>query len=258
MTGSEFKGSADISLVDSQLDLDALNQRFEEADTCHLITWAVDSFGDQLVMTTSFGIQSAVMLHLVTSIVPTITVIWIDTGFNFPETYRFAEVLGKRLDLNLHVHQSDLSPARMVAMHGHLWEQGTEGLDRYDRIRKITPRDRAFHQLNVKASLSGLRREQTQYRKSLRKVELFDGVVKIHPILHWSTSQVDEYLKKHDLPYHPLREQGYPSVGDWHSTAPATGESDPRAGRFRGLKQECGLHLPQSDEENASRESSEL
>jgi len=245
-------------VANTNLDLDEVNHKLRLVTAEHVVQWAAEIFGDGLMMTSSFGVQSAVMLHLVTRVVPDIPVIWIDTGFNFPETYTFGEDLTKRLGLNLKVYQSDLSPARMVAIHGRLWEQGKRGLDRYDVIRKIEPRDRAFQDLGVKSWFSGLRRDQTQFRKMLRKVEYFGSVVKIHPILDWTSEDVDAYLKQHDLPYHPLREKGYTSIGDWHSTKPSEGGSDSRDGRFQGLKQECGLHLPQSEAEIASRDSSGL
>ena len=241
-----------------QLDLEAVNRQLGNAAAPDVVSWAVDTFPRGLVMTTSFGTQSAVLLHVVTRIVPDIAVIWIDTGFNFPETYRFADQLAKQMDLNLKVYQAHQSPARMVALQGKLWEKGKSGLDAYDRQRKVEPRDRAFRELKVKAWLTGPRREQTTFRQSLCKVELFNGAAKIHPILDWSTKQVHAYLKRHDLPYHPLYELGYRSIGDWHSTVSVTGEMADRSGRFRGLKQECGLHLPQTVDENASRDSSAL
>jgi phosphoadenosine phosphosulfate reductase len=247
-----------MTLADNTFDLDALNRRFDGHEAQAIVSWAAETFGDRLVMTSSFGVQSALMLHLVKQVAPRITVAWVDTGYNFPQTYQFAQDLQRRLDLNLRVVQSPLSPARMEALYGKLWEQGREGLDRYDRIRKIEPRDRAFEDLRVAAWLSGPRRDQTEYRKTMRVIEDFGGVLKIHPILDWSSGQVDAYLTKHDLPRHPLRDKGYASIGDWHSTVPATASSDERAGRFLGLKQECGLHLPQTDQENQSRDSSGL
>lgn len=239
-------------------DLDAADRDLADATADAVVRWAVATFPDGLAMTTSFGAQAAVMLHLVTRVVPDIPVIWIDTGFNFPETYRFADELTRRLSLNLHVYQSPLSPAHMVARHGRLWEQDQAGLDLYDRIRKLEPRDRAFRELGVKAWLTGPRREQTGFRKAMRRVEWFNDVGKIHPILTWTTRDVHGYLKQHGLPYHALYEQGYKSIGDWHSTVAIGGDAHEREGRFRGLKQECGLHLPQTSAENESRASSGL
>jgi phosphoadenosine phosphosulfate reductase len=193
---------------------------------------------------------------------PDIPVIFIDTGYLFPETYVFAETLTQRLKLNLKVYQSPVSPARMEALHGRLWEAGSEeALDHYQRIRKLEPTQRAMRELNATAWLAGVQRHQTEYRAGLSIVEVPANsgcTYKIHPILNWTTKDVHEYLKKHDLPYHPLYEQGYASIGDTHSTKPITEGMHERDGRFLGLKQECGLHLPTSPDEDKSREGSGL
>jgi phosphoadenosine phosphosulfate reductase len=215
-------------------------------------------FGGGLVMTSSFGVQSAVMLHLVTQISPGIPVVFIDTGYLFPETYRFADELTRRLKLDLKVYQPLLTAARYEALHGRQWETDVQGMIEYNKLRKVEPMQRAIRDLNVTAWLAGLRREQTDHRGGLRIVELQDGIYKVHPILNWTTKDVHEYLKKHDLPYHPLYEKGYHSIGDVHSTDPTFGDGPERQGRFRGLKQECGLHLPASREEDQSRSSSDL
>jgi phosphoadenosine phosphosulfate reductase len=240
------------------IDINAVNTALDGKDAADVIKWAHDQFNDQLAMTTSFGVQAAVMLHLVTQIVPHIPIIFIDTGFHFPETYRFADDLTKRLNLNLKVYQSNISPARMVAIHGQLWEQDGDGIDNYNKIRKVEPMQRALSELNVKAWLAGLRKSQTDYRASLRFVEPQNDTTKVHPILNWTTKDVHDYLKRHDLPFHPLHEKGYASIGDWHSTSPIGESQNERDGRFKGLKQECGLHLPQSQEEDQSLESSGL
>ncbi|MEX1017210.1 MAG: phosphoadenylyl-sulfate reductase [Phycisphaeraceae bacterium] len=242
----------------SDLDLPAVNAELADAAPARVIEWASQTFGDSLVMTSSFGAQSAVMLHLATRVVPDIPVIFIDTGYLFPETYQFAQQLTERLNLNLRVYQPRLTAAHLEAIHGKLWEQGAEGLSKYLQIVKLEPMQRALNDLNVTAWVAGLRRGQTDHRASLRHVELQDGRYKVHPILTWSTKDVHEYLKKHDLPYHPLYEKGYISIGDTHSTLPVTAGEHERTGRFSGLRQECGLHLPGSAEESQSRDSSGL
>jgi phosphoadenosine phosphosulfate reductase len=238
--------------VDQSIDLDAVNERLASADAPDVIRWAADAFGEKLVMTSSFGAQSAVMLHLATRIVPEIPVIFIDTGFHFPETYQFAEQLAQRLHLNLKVYQSPISAARMSALYGRLWEGDAEQLNRYDNIRKVEPQLRALRELNAHALLTGVRGGQTDNRAEMRRVDMLNGVYNVRPILPWSQKDVHDYLKQHDLPYHPLVEKGYKSIGDWHSTETIGGDEHERAGRFRGLKQECGLHLPQTEAENQS------
>lgn len=241
------------------LDLDEANGKLANADAQVIVQWAVEHFGMGLVLSSSFGVQSAVMLHLVSRVKANIPVIFIDTGFLFPETYRFAEQMIERLKLNVKVYQSPISPARMVAMHGELWGQDRQGQDRYHQIRKVEPMQRALDELNVTAWISGLRNDQTEYRQTLHVVDKQDGRYKILPILNWSKQDVQAYLTQHDLPYHPLRDKGYEWIGDWHSSRPITGEdTHERLTRFRGLKQECGLHLPMTEQENQSRDSSGL
>jgi phosphoadenosine phosphosulfate reductase len=244
----------------SNFDIDATNQQLHDKDAIQIVEWAVDQFGEGLVMTTSFGIQSAVMLHLVTQIVPNIPVIWVDTGYLPAKTYLFADELTQRLNLNLKVYQSPLSPARMEALYGRLWAQNdVESLNRYDQIRKVEPLQRALEELKATAWLTGLRSSQTEHRKTLDFVTLQGSIYKVLPILDWSSKAVYDYLMAHDLPYHPLFDEGYVTVGDWHSSRPlmATDENE-RDTRFKGLKQECGIHLPQNMDESASFNSSSL
>src|SRR5690606_27431706 len=125
--------------AESTLDLAAVNAELEAADAARVVAWAGERFGEGLVMTTSFGAQAAVMLHLVTQVLPHIPVIFIDTGYHFPETYRFADALTDRLKLNLKVYQSPLSAGWMEARHGKLWEGDVDALNRYDQMRKVEP-----------------------------------------------------------------------------------------------------------------------
>ncbi len=241
-----------------KLDLASVNHDLADADAERVVRWAADTFGAGLVLTSSFGTQAAVMLHLATRVVPDLPVIFIDTGYLFPETYTFAESLTKRLGLNLKVYQPLLSPARYEALHGRQWEQGEQGLTQYNQARKVEPMQRALRELGATAWLAGLRSQQTDHRASLRPIEVQDGVYKAHPILKWTAQDVHNYLTQHGLPYHPLYEQGYRSIGDTHSTETVGDDAHERSGRFHGLKQECGLHLPETVEEDLSRGSSGL
>ena len=241
------------------LDLSQVNQQLENAEASSLVEWSAETFGSGLVMSTSFGIQAAVMLHLVTRVVPNIPVIWVDTGYLPVQTYQFAERLTQRLELNLKVYQSSMSPARMEALYGKLWEQDVDALNRYDQVRKVEPMQRALRELKATAWLAGLRKDQTEHRQGLTRIEQQDGLYKIYPILEWNARDIYRYLTSHDLPYHPYFDKGYVSVGDWHSSRPlAASDDDGRDTRFRGLKQECGLHLPQNLGEEESLNSSSL
>jgi phosphoadenosine phosphosulfate reductase len=247
---------------DSQrpLDLEEINQSLANASAIAVVEWAAGTFGERLVMSTSFGIQAAVMLHLVTRVVPDIPVIWVDTGYLPAETYVFAQELTERLNLNLKVYQSTLSPARMEALYGRLWaQQDVEALNRYDQLRKVEPMQRALKELNAIAWLAGLRKDQTDHRKMLDTVSQQGAHYKVLPILHWNARDIYQYLTAHDLPYHPFFDRGYVSVGDWHSSRPLTADDDhERDTRFHGLKQECGLHLPLTPAAEKSLDSSTL
>lgn len=206
------------------------------------VRWALEEFRGHAALSTSFGVQSAVMLHLVTRLDPQIPVVFIDTGYLFPETYRFAEDLTARLGLNLKVYTPLFTPARQEALYGKLWEQGVEGLEKYGRLNKVEPMNRALRELGALVWLTGLRREHASSREELPVVKQQNRVLKVHPIIDWTDRQIGEYLHEHDLPYHPLWEKGYVSVGDAHSTTRYADGMRPEDTRFSGLKRECGLH----------------
>lgn len=224
------------------VDTAAVDRRLSGAPALERFEWAHREFGNALVVSTSFGAQAAVMLHLATRVAPNIPVVFVDTGYLFPETYRFADDLTARLKLNLKVYRAAESPAWMEARHGKLWEQGAEGLARYNQIAKVEPMQRALSELGARAWLAGLRRVQSSSRESLPIVSTQDGRVKVLPIVEWTEKDVYEYLTKNGLPYHPLWEKGYVSIGDTHTTRPLTGDMTPEETRFFGLKRECGLH----------------
>ncbi|CAI8267447.1 MAG: Phosphoadenosine phosphosulfate reductase [Puniceicoccaceae bacterium MED-G32] len=215
----------------------------EDSTAFARIQWAKNTFGDSLVMSTSFGIQSAVLLHLVTQQIPNIPIIFIDTGYLFPETYSLAEDLTKRLKLNLLTYRANLAPKEQEDRYGKLWEQGEEGLDQYNKINKIEPMNRAITELKASAWLSGLRRQQSQSRKNLSAVQRQNKVTKIYPIIDWDDATIYKYITENNLPYHPLWKKGYVSVGDWHSSSPLKANMTAEETRFNGIKRECGLHL---------------
>jgi len=239
-------------------DLDQQNRAVAASTAEELIEWASQRYGDKLIASTSFGATSAVMLHLVHRVAPRTPIICVDTGYLFPETYQFAEVLTKQLELDVRFYAARMSPARQEALYGKLWEQGDEGVTRYLEINKIEPMQRAIRELGAKGWMAGLRSEQTEHRAGLRRIDRQDGSVKIHPILNWTTEQMTSYMERYDLPYHPMVEQGYRSIGDHHSTIPTTADMDPRDGRILGKTRECGIHLPLTEEQNQSLKSSGL
>lgn len=223
-------------------NLEAMNRELEATPAEQRVAWALENFSNRIVMTSSFGAQSAVCLHMVTQQQPNIPVVLIDTGYLFPETYRFVDELVERLSLNLQIYRAQHSPAWQEARYGKLWEQGLEGIDRYNQMNKVEPMQRAMRDLDVGAWISGLRRQQAKSRQHLDVLLWRNGRCKVHPVIDWTDRDIYRYLSKHGLPYHPLWEQGYVSIGDVHTTHRLVDGMSPEDTRFFGLKRECGLH----------------
>lgn len=227
-------------------DLPALNAAFESATAEAMLRWTRDTFGDEVILSSSFGAESALMLHLVKQYIPRVRVVFIDTGYLFPETYRFAEELTKRFDLDVRAYSPLMTAARQEALFGKRYEGDRAAVEAYLQMNKVEPMNRAVRELKPEAWIAGLRRHQTSFRKTLSPVELSEGVVKVHPILNWTEEDVVTYMHNNELPYHPLYKRGYRSIGDEHSTFPTLEGEDPRAGRNLGEHKECGIHLPRA------------
>jgi phosphoadenosine phosphosulfate reductase len=239
--------SADVALAEAWTNdeaLDALNARLESLDADARLAWALANAPGRAVLSTSFGAQSAAVLHLVTRHAPELPVVLVDTGYLFPETYRFADELTARFALNLHIVHAGESPAWFEARHGRLWEQGLAGIERYNRLRKVEPMERALDGLGAAVWIAGLRRGQSSTRRDKRVLERAGARWKLHPVIDWSDRDIGRYLTAHALPFHPLWERGYVSIGDVHTTRPLSADVDLEATRFFGLKRECGLHEP--------------
>jgi len=224
------------------LALESCNRKFASLKPAERIEWAFEHLPSQHVLSSSFGAQAAVSLHLVTRIDPSVPVILIDTGYLFPETYRFIDELTDRLNLNLKVYRAEHSAAWQEARHGQRWIQGREGLGQYNDENKVEPMRRALRELGAQTWFAGLRRHQSQTRADIPLLAWSSGRWKVHPIADWTDRDVHRYLKKHSLPYHPLWEKGYLSIGDHHSTKPIHEVSTREQTRFFGIKRECGIH----------------
>ncbi len=206
------------------------------------ISWALQHLPGQHIVSSSFGAQSAVMLHLVTRQKPDIPVVLVDTGYLFPETYRFIDELTERLELNLQVFRPDHSAAWQEARHGKRWQQAGPGLDAYNQENKVLPMQRALAELAVGTWFAGLRRSQSASRAQTPFVEFSGERHKVHPIADWTDRDVHRYLEKNRLPYHPLWDKGYVSIGDVHTTKSLWEVDSAEETRFFGVKRECGLH----------------
>lgn len=231
-----------VTAAESPRALADLNRWLGTLNAEQRVAWALENHAGEHALSSSFGAQAAVSLHLVTRLKPDIPVILIDTGYLFPETYRFVDEMNARLSLNLKVYRPQIGIAWMEARLGKLWEEGVDGIERYNRLRKVEPMQRALRELGVRNWIAGLRRSQSRSRANLDFLELRDGCWKLHPLADWSDRDVWQYLQKHDLPYHPLWHDGYVSIGDVHTTRRFEPGMDEEQTRFFGIKRECGLH----------------
>lgn len=207
------------------------------------LSYLASTFPQSLVASTSAGLQSAALLHLLAKHAPSTPVIWIDTGYHFAETYQYFEQLKQSFpELKFIEASAKHSAARQEALYGKRWEQDAEALKAYNLENKVEPMNRMLTELQAKCWISGLRTTQSKSRAKRQFAEQQNRIIKAYPILDWSDADMDTYLHVNELPRHPLAQKGYLSVGDWHSSRPAkTGESAEET-RFQGQQRECGLH----------------
>jgi phosphoadenosine phosphosulfate reductase len=223
-----------------------LSAELEGLSALDIIAWAVDEFGDGLALSSSFGADSAVMLHLATRVKPDIKVITVDTGFLFPETVKFRDELVRRLELNLFIYRPGVPREVFLAEHGMMWRSSPDACCAFN---KREPFDRAKSELGVRGWMTGVRREQSATRSRAPVVQHDHlGLVKVCPIVMWTARDVHYYLVENELPYHPLRAKGFLSIGchpeDGYCTTRVKPGEDPRSGRWAGFdKTECGLHV---------------
>ena len=222
--------------------LDHCEREFARMTAGERVRWSLERLPGNHVLSSSFGAQAAVSLHLLTRAAPGIPVVLVDTGYLFPETYRFVDQLGERLNLNLKVYRSEFSPAWQEARFGRRWEQGLEGIEAYNQANKVEPMRRALRELRAGTWFAGLRRGQSGSRADIPFLVFTGGRWKVHPIADWTGRDVARYLRRHKLPHHPLRAKGYISIGDRHSTRSIHEVAQADETRFHGLKRECGLH----------------
>ena len=237
-----------LAMAGPTLDIDASNRVLETYDPPAVVAWAVRQFGNGLVMSSSFGAESALLLHMASQALPEIRVIFVDTGYLFPETHQFLEELRHRLDLNIWTYRTRQDPIAYLAQADETDPSTRRNIEACCAANKNEPFDRAIQQLKPKAWLRGIRRQQSSTRTDRQIVEWsrrYDCYA-VSPLLSWTQRDIHAYMKQHDLPYHPLFDQGYTSIGcnPLSCTRPIQIGEDPRAGRWSGSgKTECGLHL---------------
>tara|TARA_B100001109_G_C18726138_1_gene409668 strand:+ start:36 stop:758 length:723 start_codon:yes stop_codon:yes gene_type:complete len=236
-----------IEKIDTEIksNLSNQNEKLLHMSPQEMLLWGYEKFDKEFAITTSFGIQSSVLLNMVSesSLQKKIKIFWIDTGYLPPETYHYAEKLINDLSLEIEVLQSELSPARMESLYGKLWETNKESdLDKYHELRKVKPLENGLVRNNIQCWASGVRSTQTETRNKMKFLEIIRQRLSLRPLLNWTNKDIYYYMKENNLPAHPLFMKGYSTVGDWHSSAPDSGNTKGRATRFGGVKQECGIH----------------
>jgi phosphoadenosine phosphosulfate reductase len=240
--------------VEQELDLPTLNEMFERQSPADIVKWAVAQFGPDVVMSSSFGAESALLIHMATQHLPGIRVVMVDTGYLFPETWQHMEALRRRLDLNVWVYRTRNDPIAWLVRNGEGKADWRSDVDRCCAANKNEPMERAMAELRPAAWLRGIRRNQADTRRAARFVEWNSryGCLAVSPLLNWTTRDIHQYMRQHDLPYHPLYEKGYLSIGcnPLSCTRPVMPGDDPRSGRWAGAgKVECGINVDQSPAE---------
>jgi phosphoadenosine phosphosulfate reductase len=207
-----------------------------------ILRWAVETFGSQLTMATAFGAEGCCLIHMLAEIGPDVRIFNLDTGYQFAETLELRERIRRRYGIDVELVRPELTVAEYEQEHG-----GPLYRHRPDQCchdRKIVPLRKAV--AGYTAWISAIRRDQTADRGAASVVEWdakFD-LVKVNPLLSWTRKDVWNFVLKNDVPYNPLHDRGYPSIGCQPCTGPAGDGTDERAGRWAGTaKRECGLHV---------------
>ncbi|MCB1662337.1 MAG: phosphoadenosine phosphosulfate reductase family protein [Pseudomonadales bacterium] len=191
----------DNTLAD--LDLDKINTELAGKSAQEIIRWAID-LNRRTITTTTFGDHSAVLLHMVSRIQYNMKVLWIDTGYNSSATYRFANKMINELDLNIDVFTPLITTARLNVMMGGIPDVGDPLHEEFTEQVKLEPFKRATDTLKPEVWITGIRKDQTEFRQSLNIVTRSkEGFIKVAPLLNWSEAEMNEYLTKHDLPNEP-------------------------------------------------------
>lgn len=245
--GSEPRARDTLDLAPRFTEHDAvrLNRLFRGSSTQEMLEAVIrDNLAGDLAVVSSFGAESAVLLHLLAQVDPKVPVLFLDTGKHFPETLAYRDLLTQRLGLNLVVLTPDPDDLANRDETGLRWSYDPDGCC---EIRKVKPLEKAL--INFDASFTGRKAFQAKTRANLPRFEVdtsdAQGRLKINPLIDWSAEDIAAYFEAHDLPRHPLIAQGYPSIGCSPCTTQVAEGEDPRSGRWKGWdKTECGIHKP--------------
>jgi phosphoadenosine phosphosulfate reductase len=223
----------------------ALNARLRDAHPIEILRAALAEYRGRIALVSSFGAESAVLLHLAAQVDPSVPVLFLDTGMHFGQTLDYRKQLAARLGLtdvrDLRPQYQDLATQDPSA---NLYKTST---DACCNIRKVLPLERALGDFD--AWITGRKRFQASSRLRLAVVEAAEGKIKFNPLANWSKAELDAYVAEHDLPAHPLVAFGYPSIGCWPCTNAVEEGEDVRAGRWAGSeKTECGIHVTRAPE----------
>ena len=228
-----------------QSQIQAYAEQFENASPYEILSWASETFGDRLAIVSSFQITGIATLHMMQSIAPRTPVLTLDTGLLFPETQDLINKLEGRFQLDLRRIKPRQTPTQQARDYGdRLWERNP---DRCCHIRKTIPLRDAL--AGFEAWITGLRRDQSINRAATPIIsrDPRNNSVKIAPFANWTEDMLWAYIRERGLPYNPLHDIGYPSIGCWTCTRAATDAEDLRSGRWSNQgKTECGIHLPLS------------
>jgi len=223
-------------------DIAKIQASAEKWTPTELLAWAFDKFGQQIAISSAFGAEGMAVIDIASRVRHDFRLFTVDTEFLFPETYNLMDQVEERYGIKIEKVYPLLSPEEQERVHGsRLWSHNP---DLCCNLRKVEPLRRKLTELS--AWITSIRRDQTTFRTGAHKVEWDSkfGLVKVNPIADWSSQQVWQYIREHKVPYNPLHDRSYPSIGCTHCTRAIRPGEDARAGRWSGFeKKECGLHV---------------
>ena len=223
------------------VDLDEARRALDGKSPEEVLAWSFEHF-PRIAISTAFGPEGCALVAMAIKLKPDIKIFTIDTDFLFPESIELREKFISKYGVNIEVLRGEVSIEEQNRKHGlNLWQRDT---DLCCALRKVEPTERALRGLD--AWIAGLRRDQSKTRANIDVVEYYERpegpLYKVNPLLNWTRKDTWDYLSKNEIPYNPLLDKGYKSIGCWPCTQPVGADADERAGRWNGQKAECGIH----------------